>query len=326
MGRSAPLNFQVTGTGLYVPPKVETAEDLAPRVGKTAEWIVSATGVAERHISDEPTERMSANAARLAIGSGGPPDLLINASTTPRQLIPDTSVFVAAELGLQGVATYSIHGTCLSFLVALHSAGALIAAGAYRRVLIVSSEIGSVARNYAEPESSVLLGDGAAAAVVEPTPAGEGSKLLGYVAETYPRYANLAECPGSGVHRHPNNPATRPEDHLFHMNGPRLFKAALVHIPRMFKALFEQTGLGLADIDLVVPHQPSRPGIALLQRWGFPEEKVVDVVAQYGNCIAASMPMALATAHADGRLTRGKRVLLIGTGAGLSIGMAILEW
>ncbi len=110
------------------------------------------------------------------------------------------------------------------------------------------------------------------------------------------------------------------------MNGPRLFKAGLVHVPPMFKALFEQSGVGFADIDLVVPHQPSKPALELLQRWGFPAEKVVDVIALYGNCIAASMPMALATAHADGRLKRGHRVLLIGTGAGLSIGMAILEW
>jgi 3-oxoacyl-[acyl-carrier-protein] synthase-3 len=214
----------------------------------------------------------------------------------------------------------------MSFIMGLHAAGAFIQSGTYRRVLVVSSEIGSVARNFAEPESSVLLGDGAAAAVLEPTPEGQTSRLLGFVAQTYPRFASLAQCPGTGIYRHPNSPETRPEDHLFHMNGPRLFKAALVHIPPMFKQLFEQTGVGMEAIDLVVPHQPSKPGIELLGRWGFPPERVVDVVGEYGNCIAASMPMALATAHADGRIKRGSRVLLIGTGAGLSIGMAILEW
>jgi 3-oxoacyl-[acyl-carrier-protein] synthase-3 len=110
------------------------------------------------------------------------------------------------------------------------------------------------------------------------------------------------------------------------MKGTRLFRAAMVNIPPMIARLFEQTGLGVDDIDLVVPHQPSKPGVESLARWGFPPERVVDIVAEYGNCIAASMPMALATAHADGRLTRGKKVLLIGTGAGMSIGVAILEW
>ena len=322
----SPLHFQITATGLYAPPCVETAEDLAKRVGKTADWIVASTGVLRRHISDEPVEHMAAEAARQALGTGPPPDLIINASTTPRQVIPDTSVFIEAELGYSGVASHSIHGTCLSFLVALHTAGAFIAARAYRRVLVVSAEIGSVARDYTEAESSVLLGDGAAAAIVEPTPAGAGSKLLGYVAGTFPRFSGLAELRGGGVHRLPNGPDSLPTDTLFHMNGTRLFRAAMINIPPMIDLLFQQTGLSVKDIDLVVPHQPSKPGLESLQRWGFAPDKVVDIIAEYGNCIAASMPMALATAHADGRLRRGARVLLIGTGAGLTIGAAIVEW
>jgi 3-oxoacyl-[acyl-carrier-protein] synthase-3 len=320
------MKIQVTGTGFHAPPKVETAEDLAARVGKTAEWITETTGVARRHIAEEPVEKMAAKAAAEALGGGPPPDLLINAATTPRQLIPDTSVFVLTELGLDGIASHTVHGTCLSFLVALHSAAALVVAGAYKRVLVVSAEVGSAARDFSEPESSVLLGDGAAAAVVEATPEGQGSRLLGYVAATYPRYASLAEYRGHGQRRAANDPATRPDDNLFHMNGTRLFRAAMVKIPPLLATLFEKTGLGPDDIDLVVPHQPSKPGVESLARWGFGPERVVDIVAEYGNCIAASMPMALARAHADGRLTRGKRVLLIGTGAGLSIGAAILEW
>ena len=136
----------------------------------------------------------------------------------------------------------------------------------------------------------------------------------------------LAEYRGHGFHRPANSPDTRPEDNLFHMNGTRLFRAAMINIPPLLALLFEQTGLGIADIDLVVPHQPSKPGVESLARWGFGPDRVVDIVGEYGNCIAASMPMALATAQADGRLTRGKRVLLVGTGAGMSIGAAILEW
>jgi 3-oxoacyl-[acyl-carrier-protein] synthase-3 len=321
-----PLNFQVTGTGLYAPPKVETAEEVGARAGKSGDWVVESTGVRVRHVAEEPVERMAAAAAKHALGGGPPPDLVINASTTPRQLIPDTSVFVLAELGLSGIASFSLHGTCLSFLMALQTAGALLEAGAYRRVLVVSSEVGSIARDYAEPESAVLLGDGAAAAVVEPTPAGEGSKLLGFVAGTFPRYAGLAEYRGAGQRRPPSAPEMVPEDYLFHMNGPRLFRAAMVHIPPLIARLFEQTGLRPADIDLVVPHQPSRPGVESLARWGFAPSQWVDIVGDYGNCIAASMPMALATAHRDGRIARGDKLLLIGTGAGLSIGVAVVEW
>jgi 3-oxoacyl-[acyl-carrier-protein] synthase-3 len=322
----ASMNIQITSTGMYAPPRIETAEDLSSKVGKSAEWIVSRTGVSRRHVSDEPVERMAAAAARRALGSSLPPDLLIYAATTARQLIPDTSVFVARELGLEGISCFTVHATCLSFLVGLNTAAAFIAARAYRKILIVSAEMGSVARDFAEPESAVLLGDGAGAAVVQPTPTGEGSKLLGYVAAAFPHAASFAEFRGSGVRRHPNNADTRPDDNLFHMNGTRLFRLGVRHVGPVLDRLFEQTGLGPSDIDLVVPHQPSKPGIQALARWGFRPERVVDIVGEYGNCIAASMPMALATADADGRLRRGSRVLLIGTGAGVSIVAAILEW
>jgi 3-oxoacyl-[acyl-carrier-protein] synthase III len=322
----SPLHIQVTSTGLYAPPKIETAEDLSPKVGETAEWIVSRTGVARRHVSDEPVEKMAAAAARSALGQSASPDLILYASTTPRQLIPDTSVFVELELGLEGVPCHTIHSTCLSFLIGLHTAGAFITAQAYRRILVVSAEIGTVARNFAELESAVLLGDGAAAVVVEPTPKGERSKLLGYVVTTLPRAAEFAEFRGGGTRRHPNSADTRPEDNLFHMNGTRLFRLGVLHVGPVLERLFKQTGLSPADIDLVVPHQPSKPGLEALGRWGFPKERVVDIIGEYGNCIAASMPMALATAHADGRIKRGARVLLVGTGAGMSFGASILEW
>ena len=325
----APFHVKVTSTGLYAPPRVETAEDLAEKVGKSAAWIRERTGVSRRHVAHEPVERMAASAAAAALaglGSSVPPDLILYASTTPRQLIPDTSVFVQRELGLEGVACHSLHATCLSFLVALHSAAAFVQTGAYRKVLVVSAEIGSAARNFEEAESAVLLGDGAAAAVVEPTPPGESSRMLGYLATTLPEAAPFAELRGFGIQRPPHGPETRADDHLFHMNGTRLFRLALVHIGPLLERLFEWTGLAAADIDLVVPHQPSRPGLDLLGYWGFTPDRVVNIVGEYGNCIAASMPMALATAHAEGRLVRGQRVLLVGTGAGMSVGAAILEW
>ncbi len=321
-----PLNLQITSTSLYAPPRVETAEELSPKIGKSAEWIAERTGVVRRHIAEEPVERMAAEAARRALGSSAPPDLILYASTSPRQLIPDTSVFVELELGLDGVPCHTIHATCLSFLVGLQTAGAFIAARTYRKILVVSSEIGSIARDFTEPESAALLGDGAAAAVVEPTPEGEGSRLLGCIVMTFPRAASYAEFRGLGIRKPPHGEDTRPEDHLFHMNGPRLLRFATVQFGPMLERLFERTGLQAGDIDLVVSHQPSKPALEWLVRWGFPKERVVNIIGEYGNCIAASMPMALATAHADGRLARGARVLLLGTGAGVSIGGAVLEW
>jgi 3-oxoacyl-[acyl-carrier-protein] synthase-3 len=318
------MQIQISSIASYAGPLVETAEDLAPRVGRSAEWIIRHTGVRRRHICTTSMEAQAAEAARAALGDGPPPDLIVNASLTPRQLIPDSSVFIQRELGLSGVPSFSVHATCLSFLVALHNVAALITAGAYKRVLIVSSEVGSVCRDYSEPESAVLIGDGAAAAIVEPSTG--PSRLQAYQMSTWGEGAELTELRGCGIFRHPNNPDTVPEDNLFHMNGIGVYKMARRRVAVVLKRLLQQAELSQQDIPVVVPHQASGPALVALQRYGFPPERIINIIGEYGNCIAASIPMALAAAHEEGRLERGQPVLLLGTGAGLSVGGVILRW
>ena len=323
---SRALKVKIASTGFYAPPRVETAAELAPRIGCSEEWIIQRTGVRERRISEEPVEVMAARAARAALQSGEAPDLIVNASVSSRQLLPDTSVYIQNELGLEGIPSFSIHASCLSFLLALQNAAALVAAGAFRRVLVVSAERGSFGRNMAEPESAALLGDGAAAAVLEPTPKGEASELAGFRMSTWPKGAALTEVRGGGQMRSPDDPGTRPEDNLFAMDGPKVYKMALRRTPTLVRELLAEQGLGVDDIDWVVPHQASGPGLAMLPRLGFPAERTVNIVGQYGNCVAASIPMALAHLAASGRLRRGQRVLLAGTGAGFSVAGAVLRW
>ena len=165
----------IVGTGRFVPERIETAEELAPRLGVTANWIESRTGVIRRHISDEGMGEMGARAAKQALGDGPPPDLVINASGVPHQVVPDGSVFIQQALGFTGIPSYTVNATCVSFPLAVHSAATLIQVGAYQRILVVSSERASRGRNFKEPESAALFGDGAAAVVVEPTPEGESS-------------------------------------------------------------------------------------------------------------------------------------------------------
>ena len=325
-GRQPALRVKIVSTGIHTPPRVETARELASRIGRTEEWIVESTGVRERRISEEPVEVMAAHAARRALESGGPPDLIVNASTSARQMIPDTSVFIEQQLGLDGIPSFSIHATCLSFLVALYNAAAIVEAGAYRRVLVVSAESGSTARNPAEPESAALLGDGAAAAVLEATPLGESSELQSFLMTTWPSGAALTELRGFGQRCHPDNPRTRPEDHMFSMDGPAVFKMARRRVIALVQALLSINGLTPADVDWVVPHQASGPGLALLPRLGFRADRVVNIISEYGNCVAASIPMALAHAAAAGKLQRGDRILMLGTGAGLSVAGALLRW
>ncbi len=320
------MRIKIASTGRHLPDRVETAAELAPRIGVDEHWIASRTGVLRRHVSDETMAQMAAHAARDALGDGPAPDLIINASGVPFQVIPDSSVFIQDELGLGGTPSFSVHATCLSFAVALHAASSLVETGAYRRILVVSSDQGTRGRNFDEPESASLFGDGAGAAVVEPTPDGETSELLGFKMGTWARGADLTEVRGGGTRLHPNDPRTVPADNLFHMNGPGVYKMAVRRAAVIFKRLFDEVGIDRSEVDIVIPHQTSGPGVAAVARYGFDEAKIVNRVAEEGNCVAASIPMTLAYAHARGRIRRGDLVLLCGTGAGLSVLAMLLRW
>ena len=320
------LQCKIVSTGLYMPPKTQTAADLAPLIGKSEKWIISRTRVRERRIAEESMEILAARAARKALGKGPPPELILNASTTPLQLIPDSAVFIQEALGMDGTPAWSVHATCLSFMAAMMMAASFIQGGVYRRILIVSSETGSGFRNMKQPESAALFGDGAAAALLEPTPSDEQSQIMDWHMSTWPEGASLTEFRGGGTRRPPDRPQTRPEDNLFSMNGPRVFRLAVQKVKQALDLLFARNGLKMEDVDWLVLHQASDPAMEAFVQHGFAREKVINNVERYGNCIAASIPIALATAHEAGKLKRGDLILMGGTGAGLSVAFALLRW
>ena len=320
------IPFSVAGTGLYLPEKIETAAQLADRIGRDESWVIDVAGVAERRIADLTCEQMAAKAALSALAGGPAPDVIINASVTPVQLIPDTGVFVAKEMGLEGIQVFSVHATCLSFLVATQIASGLIHSRSAHRVLVVSSEIASQCRDFSEPESAALFGDGAAAAVFELPPPGAESALLAFRMATYPGGSHLAEFRGGGMRYPPDIAKHDPSLYRFNMQGTRLYRWTYARMRRFFDQFFNDVGLHPDDVDLVVPHQVSGPVLAALRDFGFPDERVINILNQTGNCVAASLPMALATANDQGRLNPGDTVLMIGTGAGVSVAAALLRW
>lgn len=319
------LKIQITGTGFHAPEKIETAGDLAPRLGVSEDWVRT-LGVGKRRIAEETMPVMAARAAREALGNGPPPDLLINASLTPVQLIPDSSVFILEELGYSDIPGFSLHATCLSFLVAMNNAASLIHSGAYKRILIVSSEIGSVSRDFDQPPSAALIGDGAAAAVVEAAPVESVSGWMGFAMQTWPEGAPFTEIRGGGTRCHPNSPDADRLDNLFQMDGPKVFRMALQKIPPMFDDFLNDCGIDIDDVDLFIPHQASGHGLKSYERLGFPPEKIVNIINDYGNCIAASLPMALDSALKSQRIRRGDLIVLFGMGAGMSAAAALMRW
>jgi 3-oxoacyl-[acyl-carrier-protein] synthase-3 len=318
---------KIVSTGFYLPPKVQTAAELAPLIGKSEKWIVSRSGVAERRIAEESMDVMAAKAARMALGDGPSPDCIINASTTPLQLIPDSSPFIQQSLGMEGIPSWSIHATCLSFLVALNSAAAMIESKVYKRILIVSSEAGTPFRDFDDPKSAVLFGDAAAAAIIERTPEGESSAYIDWEMNTWPDGAELTEFRGAGTRHPPNHPTkTSAKDNLFQMKGQKVYRQALIRIKKNLSELYSRNNLKPKDFDRLIMHQASGPAVQMAETFGFSPEKTVSIIAKVGNTIAASIPLVLATANNEGLLKRGDLLLVGGTGAGLSVGFSIIRW
>ena len=230
-------------------------------------------------------------------------DLIINASGVPKQTIPDTSVFIQKELGYSGIPSFSIHSTCLSFLTAFHTASSLIEAKQYKKILIVSSDRGSIGRNFSEPESSALLGDASAAIIIEPS---NHAKLIDYKMETYPEGALFTQVKGGGTYRHPDNPQTIDKDHYFTMSGPQVYKMARKKVYSMIGNILSKNNLSIKDINLVIPHQASGTAIKAYSKFGgFNEQKVMNIIHKYGNCVSASIPLALCIAIEENKINDG---------------------
>ena len=321
------FDVKISGSGIYLPPRVETSEELATKINKSADWINQKAGVFERRVSDIDVDQMGAIAGKAALNNGPPPDLIINASGVPKQTIPDTSTFFQKEMGLDGIPSFSIHCTCLSFIVALHTASSLIQSKSYKRILIISSDRGTVGRNFEEPESASLLGDGAAAVLVEPSDTKDLSQFLYHTMNTWPSGTELTEVRGGGTRKHPLDPNTSKNDNLFSMDGPAVYKIARKEVYKMLLKTLKETGLKKESIDWVVPHQASKKAVeAYSTVGGFQKEKILESVSRFGNCVAASVPMTMVMAIKNDQIKRNDLVMLIGTGAGLSAACSIIRY
>ena len=322
------MDIKITGSGYYLPDRVETSLELSRKINKSNEWIISRTGVKERRISDLDVDQMGALAAKNALSNSKiNPDLILNASGVGKQVIPDTSVFFQKELGLDGIPSFSIHATCLSFLVALNTAAAFISNDTFSKILIISADRGTRGRNFDEPESAALLGDAAAAIVVEKASKNDQSKLIDFTMNTWSSGSHLTEVRGGGTNLHPHDSRTTYADNLFSMNGPMIYKMARKTVYEQIQKDLKKHKLSVDDIDLLIPHQASGLAVKAYSKYGgFNIDKVVDIINFTGNCVAASIPLAFALAVEEKKIKRNDLIYFVGTGAGLSVASAIIKY
>ena len=329
-----PLAVKIAGLGKYLPERIVSSAELEAQLGIPAGWVERTAGVrSRRYAGSETVTQMASAAAQAALRMAGlqPGDLdaIIGASASVRQAIPCSAAFVQRELGAPdgGSACFDLNATCLGFVFAMQTAAHLISAGVYKSVLIFSSELAGFSRNPKQWESAVLFGDGAAAAVLSAAQPGETSAIQHARFVTYSSGADLTQLVGGGTLHHPNDPATTPEMNMFDMDGPGVFKKAARLLPPFLDEFAKTSGLKNSDYDQVIPHQASGHGLKLLStRFGFRPERVFNHIDERGNCISASIPLALTEVVEQGRVRRGDQVLLLGTGAGLTVGALALRF
>lgn len=324
-------------SAIFLPERVVTAAELDARLGLAAGWVEAKTGVLRRHVAEpgrDTNATMGAAAARGALDAAGldlgDVDLLINASGSVQQPLPCTAALIQRELGgaASGTPCFDLNATCLSFLAALEMAAAWLAARGRGRVLLVSSEIATQGVDWEEPGAACLFGDGAAAFLLETAaPGAAPTGLLASRFETWSEGADLCAVRGGAQARPPwTYSAATHRDFLFHMDGPGVHRLAMKRLPGLVERCLADAGVALADVDTVVPHQAGMGPIRLVERrLGLAPGRMVITVAEHGNLIAASIPVALHLARERGQVRAGQRVLFLGTAAGYSQGAMLWQ-
>ena len=328
--------IKILGTGIYLPSQEITAEEIDQKLGTQPGWTRKKVGVLKRHfVKQETNSQMGALAAKEALADANLQleeiDCIVSASGTTEQAIPCTAALIYKELAPQhqGIPAFDLDSTCLSFITALDHLSYLIEAKRYRYLLLVSTEIASIGLNWQHKESSALFGDGAAAVVIGYDEEGT-SKILASRMETYHQGAHLSEIRGGGTKYHPRtykNGNLNLNDFLFEMDGQALYRLSARYLPRFLKRLLQSADLRLQDVDLVIPHQASPGAMRLIQkRLKIQDQQMFSYADQYGNMIAASIPLGIHLAAKQKKIKRGDCILLLGTSAGLSLGGILLVY
>jgi 3-oxoacyl-[acyl-carrier-protein] synthase-3 len=329
------IALQILGTGEYAPRRRIESTELDRRWSKAEGWTAHQTGVTSRAYAadDESVVAMGADAARQALAAANLDalelDAIIAVGSVPYQAIPCTAVFIQRELGLgkSGIAAFDVNATCLGFLVALDLVSQAIANGRYRHVLIVASERASQGLNEDDSSTAGLFGDGAGAVLVG-VPRRAGAQLRAAYVQSYGdgvEYCQL-RAGGTGL-----PPLTSMDEFLsgvhFEMRGRQTYKLAAELLPGFLESLWTRSASSVDEIDVWVPHQASGRAIAHLQSaLNLPSDRFVRTLPTHGNQVSASLPVALHRGIAENRIRPGSRVALIGTGAGISIGGAVLDY
>ncbi|MEW2260208.1 beta-ketoacyl-ACP synthase III [Streptomyces sp. NPDC047869] len=321
----------ITGIGSYVPPNVVTNDDLSQRLDTSDAWIRSRTGIAERCFITPGTSTgdLAVEAGLRALKSAGDEQVgaVVLATTTPDQPCPATAPQVAARLGLGQVPAFDVAAVCSGFLYGLASAAGLIAAGVADSVLLIAADAFTTIINPEDRTTAVIFADGAGAVVLRAGSADEPGAIGPLVLGSDGELSHLIEVPAGGSRQRSTDRPVDPADRYFHMLGRETYRHAVERMTSVSTEAAERVGWRIDDVDRFAAHQANARILeAVAKRLGLPEDKQLSNIERVGNTGAASIPLLLAEATAEGRLTAGDRVLLTAFGGGLAWGAGTVVW
>lgn len=322
---------KIIGTGSYVPPDILTNADFEKIVDTSDEWIVTRTGIKERHVTSNGihSSDMAVGASKRALEMAGCSndeiDVVIVGTVTPDYRLPSTACVVQEKMGLPNAVGFDIVAACAGFINGLSISASLIESGRYNKALVVGVEKLTSFTNYSDRNTCVLFGDAAGAAVVS---RGEGNGgVLSTFMKSDGRMRELlwAEVGGT-VNPYSSDFAYDGRDKI-RMNGSDVFKVAVREMGRAAQSVIDDAGLKPSDIALIIPHQANIRIIdALAKRLKVGTDKVFINIEKYGNTSSASVPLALDEANRAGKIKPGDNVLMVAFGGGLIWGAALVRW
>jgi len=347
------LRTKIAGIGMYVPPNVVTNDDLTKVMDTSDEWIQERTGIKERHYAtrfEETTTTMGVEAAKIAMERAGTHpneiDFIVFATISPDYYFPGCGVLAQRLLGIKDIGALDVRNQCSGFIYALSVADQFIKTGMYKNILLVAAETHSYGLDFSTRgrNVSVIFGDGAGAVVLQPTEEDRG--VLSTHLHSDGSQAEMLSMINPGFHagkfvaeKKPKTP-DKPYGGLFiteellekddiypYMDGPAVFKMAIVKFPEVIMEALNKNNAQTADLKLLIPHQANlRISQFVQQKLKLRDEQVYNNIQKYGNTTAASIPIALCEAWEQGKIKDGDLVCLAAFGSGFTWGSALLRW
>lgn len=325
---------KIAGIGHYVPERIVSNADLEKLMDTTDEWITTRTGIKERrYVDEEAASDLGIKASEKALTMAGvkPEDIdfIIFATISSDHFFPGCATQIQDRMGMGNIGAFDLRAACSGFIYGLSVADQFIKSGTYKNILLIGSEAQTVALKFDSQhrDLAVLFGDGAGAVVLQPSNDGTGVLSTHLHADGSHVEDLWMPAPGSSFRPFISKEIIDEEMHIPYMNGREVFKNATTRFPEVIKEALKQNSLTLEDIKLIIPHQANlRISQMVAKRMGVDMDLVYSNIHKYGNTTAASIPIAMSEALAEGKFKEGDTIILAAFGSGFTWASAAVKW